>query len=217
VRSMVEKTLQHWGRIDVLFNNAGSGAPFRYAHQFDLAEFETSLRLHLASAFLLVKYVAPHMVARGSGAIINNASSSGVHADGNAPAYACAKAGLIQATKCWALELAPHGVRVNTISPGAIMTPIWWGGHTCQGAEQSERMLARLTRWYNERDWLNERVGLVADVAAAALFLASDESVHISAHNLLVDFGVTSRAATRSRLEARYADRAAMLYGDDDS
>ena len=212
VQAMVAATVERWGRVDVLFNNAGRGSPYREVEDLDIQEFQEYLMLNLGSCFLGMKYAAPIMKRQGGGSIINNGSTAGVTTDGSSVTYSAGKAAVIHVTKVWATELAAHRVRVNCISPGAIVTPIFWGGYHTQSAEENaarERLLER-----NLAEGLpQQRAGQPEDIAHAAVYLASDESLHVTGLNLMVDAGLTVRMAPRSQLAERRARRTAGITG----
>ena len=212
VRAMVEGTVARWGRLDVLFNNAGSGHPYHDVDAIDIDLFRRDVMVLLGSCFLGVKYAAPIMKRQRSGSIINNGSTAGVTTDGSSSEYSACKAGVIHVTKVWATELAEHRVRVNCISPGGIITPIFWGGQTGVSAEENAQRGARLTRWFEE-SMPQGRAGQADDIAHAAVFLASDESVHVTGLNLMVDGGLTAARGTRQQLKERHEGRRAFITG----
>ena len=164
---------------------------------FTMEDFNQVLMTNLGSCFLGLKYVTPVMKKQGSGSSING-STAGVTTDGSGPLYSASKAGVIHMTKVWVTQLAEFGVGVNCISPGAIVTPIFWGGHQTQSAEENEHRAQRLAEYF-EKTLLN-RAGTVEDIAYAALYFASDESRHTTGHNLMVDAGLTVRMAPQSEL-----------------
>ena len=199
VKAMIDTTVEKWGRVDVLFNNAGIGQPNLSPEEFTVEDFNQVLMTNLGSCFLGLKYVTPIMKKQGRGSIINNGSTAGVTTDGSGPLYSASKAGVIHMTKVWATQLAEFGVRVNCISPGAIVTPIFWGGHQTQSAEENERRAQRLAEYFDKLLPLGH-AGTVEDIAYAALYFASDESRHTTGHNLMVDAGLTVRMAPQSEL-----------------
>ena len=148
VQALVDATMEKWGRVDVLFNNAGIGQGFVPPEEFTLEDFNRVMMTNLGSCFLGLKYVTPIMKKQGGGSIINNGSTAGVTTDGSGPLYSASKAGVIHITKVWATQLAEFGVRVNCISPGGIVAPIFWGGHHTQSAEENERRTQRLTEYF---------------------------------------------------------------------
>ena len=150
VKALVEATMEKWGRVDVLFNNAGIGQPSVSPAEFTVEDFHQVLMTNLGSCFLGLKYVTSIKKQQGGGSIINNGSTAGVIVEGSGPLYSGTKAAVIHMTKVWAVELAEHGIRVNCNSPGAIVTPIFWGGHQTQSDEESSLRTQRLTEFYDE-------------------------------------------------------------------
>lgn len=176
VSHLVAETLDGFGRIDVLVNNAGVGLnkPFLTT---TLEEWEHQIRVNLTGTFLCGQTVAREMARGRGGRIINVASISGQRGGQGRAAYGAAKAGVILLTRVMAVELAPLGVVVNAIAPGPVDTDQSRGTHT----EATRRA-------YRERMPLG-RYGERHEVARAALFLASDESSFVAGHVLNVDGG----------------------------
>ena len=189
VAAMVDAAVQRWGRVDCLFNNASAGTPDEPVDELSYATFKAALELQIGSVFLGIKHVVPIMQQQGGGNIINNASIAGLSVGYGSMTYSTGKAGVIHMTRCLAIDLGEHRIRVNCISPGGIMTPIFLGGrqHRMTAAEV-ERAVARLTALYDERIPLR-RAGTPDDIANAAVYLASDESRHVTGENLVVDAG----------------------------
>ena len=212
VERLVAATVERWGRVDILFNNAGAGRPYRLVEDFDAGEFLADVWTLVGSCFLTVKYVGPIMKRQGAGSIINNGSTAGVITDGSSANYSACKAAMIQVTKVWATELISHGVRVNCISPGAITTPIFWGGAGTQTPEENRARMERLDRWWIENRPQN-RPGHPDDIAHAAVFLGSDESLHVSGQNLLVDAGSTVTRGAFDELREMKAERERTIAG----
>jgi NAD(P)-dependent dehydrogenase (short-subunit alcohol dehydrogenase family) len=176
VECLIRDTLVHFGRLDMLVNNAGVGLnkPFLTTTS---DEWEQQLRVNLTGTFLCAQAAARVMVGQGSGTIVNVASISGQRGGQGRAAYGAAKAGVILLTKVMAVELAPMGVRVNAIAPGPVDTHQSRGTHT-EATRQA--YLDRIPiRRYGERN----------EIAAAALFLASDASRFVVGHVLNVDGG----------------------------
>jgi NAD(P)-dependent dehydrogenase (short-subunit alcohol dehydrogenase family) len=169
-------TLQRFGRIDILVNNAGIGscAPVL---DLTLAEWERNLRVNLTGTFLCAQAAARVMVKQGRGRIINIASISGQRGGVGRAAYGAAKAGVIQLTRVMAVELASRGVGVNAISPGPVDTDQSRGTHT-PGTRRA--YLDRIPQ---------KRYGEAAEIAAAAVFLASEDASFVAGHVLNVDGG----------------------------
>jgi 3-oxoacyl-[acyl-carrier protein] reductase len=176
VRALVDETVGRYDGIDILVNNAGVALnrPFL---ETTLEEWNRLLDVVLTGTFLCSQAAARVMVPRRSGTIINIASVSGQRGAQGRAAYGAAKAGVIQLTRIMAVELAAAGLRVNAISPGPVVTDQSNGTHT-----------AATRQSYLDRIPLH-RYGERHEIAAAALFLASDESTFIQGHVLNVDGG----------------------------
>ena len=213
VKALVDATVEKWGRVDVLFNNAGIGQGYRMAEDFTTDDFQKFMMGNLGSCFLCIKYVVPVMKQNRGGSIIGNGSTAGVTTDGSGPIYCASKAALIQMTKVWATELAQFGIRVNCVSPGAIVTPIFWGGYQTQSAEENELRDQRLTELFDEELPLN-RAGAPEDIAYGALYMASDESRHTTGHNLMVDAGLTVRMGPFDAMMEGNEKRGQLIKGE---
>ncbi len=189
VAAMVQACVAAWGRVDVLVNNVGGSAPGGPVEMSE-AVWDAQVDLNLKSVFLGCKHVLPVMERQGSGAIVNVASTSGVRWTGAAQvAYAATKAGVIQLSRVVAVQYAGKGIRVNTVVPGQLHTPM------------VEARLARQRAGGDVEALLRQRqariptpfVGDGRDTANAALFLASDEARFITGTELVVDGGMTAR------------------------
>jgi 3-oxoacyl-[acyl-carrier protein] reductase len=176
VEELTEAVIRDAGGFDILVNNAGitrDGLSFRMT----LADFQKVLDVNLSAPFIIARTAARAMIRARGGSIINMASVVGIHGNGGQANYAAAKAGVIGFTKTLARETASRGVRVNAIAPGFIATDMT-GAMT---EEAKERTLSLIPL---------KRMGLPEDVAAAALFLASDESAYITGQVIPVDGGM---------------------------
>ncbi len=178
VIAMVERTIERFGRVDVLVNNAGMSKGNDIL-TIDEETWDLNLEIVLKSVYLCSKAVLPGMIARGSGVILNISSVNGLTGVGE-EAYGAAKAGMINLTQNMAVKYGPSGIRVNCIAPGTIRTPAWK-----ERFAQDPEVFERLARWYPLR-----RVGEPEDIANAALFLASDEAGWITGEVLTVDGGL---------------------------
>ena len=178
VDAMVKTAEEAFGRVDVLVNNAAvcEGDDIL---RIDEATWDADVTGVLKSAFLCSKRVLPGMIERGGGAIVNIASVNGLGYFGN-EGYSAAKAGMINLTQSVAARYGGRGIRANAIAPGSIRTPIWQ-----ERVDKDPEVFNKLVKWYPLG-----RVGEPEDVAAAALFLASDEARWISGAVLLVDGGL---------------------------
>ncbi|MFN0030412.1 MAG: SDR family NAD(P)-dependent oxidoreductase [Acidimicrobiales bacterium] len=183
VAAMISETTDRFGRIDVLYNNAGFGGALGPIEATSLADYDLTMDVLLKSVFLGMKHVAPVMKAQGSGSIISTASVAGIRV-GYAPhLYSVAKCAVIHLTKTVALELGEHGIRVNAICPGFIATPLA-AGRPDADESQIEQMRAA-----GASSQVMGRVGEPLDIANMALFLASDESEWITGREFVVDGG----------------------------
>lgn len=193
IKEAVDEAVKIFGRIDVLFNNAG-GPTRGEVDTVTRSDFEHASNLLLGSAIFGMRHAAPVMKAQGTGAIINNASVSSNRTHMGEYLYSIMKAGVVHATRMAGMELGKHGITVNCISPGAVATPIFFGGSEKAAAMEtgkSEAKLAKLTANLSKATPLR-RSGLPKDIAHAALFLASDEGRYINCHDLVVDGGMTA-------------------------
>jgi NAD(P)-dependent dehydrogenase (short-subunit alcohol dehydrogenase family) len=186
---MAAACLEKFGRIDILVNNVGGSAP---GGPSELTEenWDRQIDYNLKSVFLTCKSVLPIMEAQGSGAIVNTASTSGIRWTGSPQiGYASAKAGVIQFSRVLAVQYAPKGIRVNTVIPGQLHTPMVEARLAKQrsGGDVEALLKSRLARI---------PLGFMGDgrdTAHAALFLASDEARFITGTEIVVDGGMSAR------------------------
>jgi hypothetical protein len=189
VQAMVEACREKYGRVDVLVNNVGgssAGGPVALSEE----AWDKQVAFNLKSVYLTCKHVLPVMEAQGSGSIVNTASTSGMRWTGSAQvAYAACKAGVIQLGKVVAVEYAKKGIRVNTVVPGQLHTPmveVRLAGQRSGGDVDKllESRVARIPLGF---------MGDGRDTANAALFLASDEARFVTGTEIVVDGGMTAR------------------------
>lgn len=193
IRDSIEHTAQSHGRLDILFNNAGGpvGAPLEKLTQDHI---DYGVRLLLASAMLGTKYAVEPMKASGGGCIINNSSIAGLRYRQGDLLYSALKAALTHYTRMVGIELGEHNIRVNSISPGAIATPIFWGGSEHANTLSDEENQRKMTKLEQSlaRSVPLQKTGVANDIAEAALYLASDAGRFVTCHDLVVDGGRTS-------------------------
>ena len=190
VAAAVKLAVDHWGRLDILFNNAGFGGATGPLEETSVEEYDMTMDVLLKSVFLGIKYASPIMKAQGSGSIISTASVCAFEAGIGAQLYSVAKAGVVMMTKAAALELAEFGVRANAVCPGYITTPLAAGRPLSQNEpERVDRALERL-REANRDNQPMARGGEPEDIANMVLFLASDDSQWITGQAMVVDGGL---------------------------
>ena len=186
VTNAVERAVGNFGRIDILFNNAGICA-YGLAHELTEDEWDSMLDINLKGAWLVARRVIPVMIKQQSGVIINNSSIAGLRGMNRLSHYVASKWGLVGLTKSWAIELAPHSIRVNSIHPTGVNTPMNDGlaaleGTTTQAiAERSAGNLLPVP-------WVEPE-----DVAGMVLYLVSDAARYITGSQFVLDAGLLTR------------------------
>jgi NAD(P)-dependent dehydrogenase (short-subunit alcohol dehydrogenase family) len=180
-RNAVDRTLERFGKIDVLFNNAGVFHP-KTIPECTEEEWDETIDSSLKGAFLMSKYVLPSMIEQGSGSIIHTSSGWGFQGGAGAASYCAAKGGLVVMAKAMAIDHGPQGIRVNCVCPGDVETPMLHDdakkrGLTCDDYAEgaADRPLGC--------------IGTVEDIANAVLYLASDEAAFVTGESLVVDGG----------------------------
>ncbi|MBM4205858.1 MAG: SDR family oxidoreductase [Gammaproteobacteria bacterium] len=192
VRAGIETAVQRFGGLDIVFNNAGGptagGLTTITAEQIDYG-----VHLLLSSVIFGIKHAVPHLESRGGGSIINCSSVAGIRYNQGNILYSVLKAAVTHYTRLASVDLGPKNIRINAISPGAIATPIFWGGSARANqlsADDNIRKLEKLKANLAKATPL-PRAGLADDIAHAALFLASEEGSYVNGHDLVVDGGRT--------------------------
>jgi len=180
-RRAVEQTLDRFGKIDVLFNNAGVFHP-KTVVECTEDEWDETIDSSLKGAFLMSKYVLPSMIERGSGSIIHTSSGWGIQGGDKAAAYCAAKGGLIVMAKAMAVDHGPDGIRINCVCPGDVQTPML-------ADDAAKRGMSWEQYASNGADRPLGRIGTPEEIADAVLFLASDESSFVTGTALVVDGG----------------------------
>jgi NAD(P)-dependent dehydrogenase (short-subunit alcohol dehydrogenase family) len=192
-----------------LFNNAGGPAPTGGIETTPVDGFDAAMALLVRSVMLGMKHVAPIMMRQRSGSIINNGSVAARRAGfSSSMTYSVAKAAVVHLTTCVAMQLGEHSVRVNALSPGAIATGIMAKALGLP-LDKAERSVEFVKSRYPAMQPV-PRAGTPDDIAAAAVFLASDESSFVNGHDLVVDGGMTGGRFWTPQQEGLRAMREAL-------
>jgi NAD(P)-dependent dehydrogenase (short-subunit alcohol dehydrogenase family) len=176
VERLVSQTMNTFGRLDGAFNNATDGPLPAPLADIDPADFDRGIRTNIRGTFLGMKYQIPAMLRSGGGAIVNMASGAGLFGVSNLAAYVAGKAGIIGLTKVAALDYADHGIRVNVLAPGPILTH-----HLERAGKEAQRQAGLSTPM--------RRIGRVEEVAATVVWLCSDQSSFITGITVPIDGG----------------------------
>jgi NAD(P)-dependent dehydrogenase (short-subunit alcohol dehydrogenase family) len=189
VKAAVDLAVKTFGRLDCIFNNAGSPGALENAETVTGESFDAVMHLHVLGAMFGMKHAVPVMRAQGRGSIISTASIAGLQNGFGPLLYSTAKAAIVHMTTVAAAQLGPMNIRVNCICPGLIATPIFAKGIglATQVADQTVSAIQSVMKDSQPIP----RAGLPADIADAALFLASDGSSFVNGHALVVDGGIT--------------------------
>ncbi len=181
VNAMVANVLGRFGRIDILWSNAGVQVNKPVETTTD-EEFDRLMNVNFRGFFNCVRAVVPHMIRQGSGAILSTCSIDALIGEKNIAVYSASKGAILAMTRAMAADYAQHGIRVNTISPGWIDTPIndpfFLNDPAAKALAASYQPVGRL--------------GLPADIAGAATFLCSDDAGFVTGANLVVDGGISA-------------------------
>jgi len=179
--SITAETYSLYGQLDILINNAGIYPPGATTANTSLADWEHLLSINLTGAFLGTKTCLPLLTSSGKSSIVNISSIAGI-VGGNGPAYTASKGGLRLLTKDNAVEFAKFGIRVNSIHPGGVLTPMTEFLLNTEGSEDLIKNMCPL-----------QRIGTADEIAYGALFLASDEASYVTGAELVIDGGLTAR------------------------
>ena len=185
VRGMIERAHEHFGRIDILCNNAGTGSTTDVI-DCEPDEWDRVMTVNVRSVYLGCKYALPRMIAQGGGVIVNTASVAGMVGIVKRASYSASKGAVISLTRQVAMDFVEQGIRVNCLCPGTVDSP--WVGRLLDLADDPvaarQALVARQPMG---------RLGTPEEVAAAALYLASDDAAFITGTGLVIDGGLTAR------------------------
>ncbi|MFC5450600.1 SDR family NAD(P)-dependent oxidoreductase [Paenibacillus aestuarii] len=176
VADIFKRAVEAFGKVDVVFNNAGIGR-VHSSHDLEYSEWRNTVNVDLDGVFLVAREAIREMLKQGGGTIVNTASMYGWVGSPGSAAYNAAKGGVINLTRSLALEYAERNIRINSLCPGFIDTPII--------PEESKRDLAQMTPM--------KRLGKAEEMAKAVLFMASDDSSFMTGNSLIVDGGYTAQ------------------------
>jgi NAD(P)-dependent dehydrogenase (short-subunit alcohol dehydrogenase family) len=182
----VAAALERFGHIDILFNNAGICA-YGLTHELSEEAWDAMIDINLKGPWIVGKHIIPGMIDRRAGTIVNNSSIAGMRGMARLSHYAASKWGLTGLTKSWAIELAPYGIRVNSIHPTGVNTPMNDGLAALEGAtplEIAERSAGNLL----PVPWIEPE-----EVAEAVIYLCSDNARNITGTQFVIDAGLLSR------------------------
>jgi NAD(P)-dependent dehydrogenase (short-subunit alcohol dehydrogenase family) len=195
VKALVDQVAGDHGGLDIFFANAGISGGFASISEQTAEDWAEILRINLIGPFLAIKYAAPAIAKRGGGSIVCTASVAGLRAGAGGAAYSASKAGVINLVQSAAQQLSESNIRVNAICPGLIETGMTKPIYEMARASGQEGRLGELNPL--------RRGGDPAEIAQAALFLASDESSYVNGTVLVVDGGLSSSHPTTRRFELR--------------
>jgi NAD(P)-dependent dehydrogenase (short-subunit alcohol dehydrogenase family) len=179
IKKMIKETVNKFGKIDILMNNAGIGKNV-FIEKMSAEDWNNIIDTNLRSYFLCTKHAIPHMKKQG-GSIVNTASELAFVGDSGWSAYAASKGGILQLTKVAALELMDYSIRVNALCPGPTETPMLLEGINEEEKKRIEKLVPL------------GRLGKPEEIAKGALFLASDDSSFMTGANLLIDGGIVAK------------------------
>lgn len=202
VEAMMSCATDNFGKLDIVFNNAGVGGAIGPLTETTVESWEYTMDVLAKGVFLGIKHAARVMRAQGhGGAIINTASIAGLSGDAGPLVYSAAKAAVISLTKSSAVELARDKIRVNAICPGFIATPLADGGRP----EQARSSFAKAQPW--------PEFGSGDHIAGAAMFLASDDSIFVTGEHIVVDGGLTAAGPELSKRFPKSSARDSRVSG----
>ncbi|MBT5895415.1 MAG: glucose 1-dehydrogenase [Rhodospirillaceae bacterium] len=186
VKAAVDMAVDTWGRLDCMFNNAGFGGVLGPVEEIPVDDFDMTMDVLVRGVFLGMKHAVPVMKKQQSGSIINTGSIAGVTAGRGPIIYSAAKAAVVHLSKVTAMELGEHSIRVNSLCPGYIATPL-----SANTVGRSDELIEKVHHTYAVRQPI-PRTGMPEDIAQMAVFLASDRSSFVTGQALVVDGGAAT-------------------------
>ena len=215
-KAMGDRTLEWFGRLDCLVNNAGIPAPMVSVTEVDVPTIDQVLAVNVKGVFLGIKHAAPAMLAQQSGSIVNVGSMAGHRGGVSGHIYSASKGAVSALTRSAAAELGERGIRVNTISPGAIVTGIFGKNAGLEGSK-ADKVAGAVKEAFAKIQPI-PRAGMPEDIAQAAVFLASDGSGFINGQDIVIDGGHTTvtrgwsfTVAARGEMSKRLREAATSL------
>jgi NAD(P)-dependent dehydrogenase (short-subunit alcohol dehydrogenase family) len=189
IRALMDRAASETGGIDVVFNNAGAGGARENIAEIEPEAWDRTMDLLLRSVAFGIRYAVPHMQGRAGASIVNTSSVAAVGPGYSPTAYAVAKAGVLHLTKCAAMDLAQHGIRVNAIQPGFINTNIFTASMDCprDKVPTAKAIIAQMSQQAQPV----QRGGEPDDIARAVAYLASEDAGFVTGTSLIVDGGIT--------------------------
>lgn len=187
ISAAVERTVAELGRLDIVYNNAGIGSTGSVAEASE-SDWDLCFAVNVKGTFLTSRAAVPHLEANGGGAIVNQGSVAALVGVANFAAYCAAKGAVVALTRSMAVDLAPRGIRVNVICPGTVFTPLMEPMLTARGGGDMAKGLAMTVAKYPIG-----RLGTPEEIAAVALFLASDDATFVTGSTFAADGGMTAQ------------------------
>jgi NAD(P)-dependent dehydrogenase (short-subunit alcohol dehydrogenase family) len=182
VQAMVEKTVETYGKLDYAFNNAGTEGVPSPLHLSNTEEWEHTMATNLSSVYYCLKHEIAYMVENGGGAIVNTASIAGLGGTPMLVSYGASKHGVVSLTKSVALEYVSQGIRVNSVLPGAVNTPML---ERCAKNEMTSDVIKNMAP--------SGEIAEPEDIAEAVLWLCSDKANYITGHAMIIDGGARAK------------------------
>ena len=206
VKAAVDRAVDTFGKLDIVFNNAGFGGVLGPVADTDMDEFDLTFAVLVKGVFMGMKHAAPALRSNGGGSIVNTASIAAIQGGYSPHAYAGAKAAVEQMTKSVALELAEDNIRVNCICPGLIATPL-----AANTVGRPDELIDAAKAEMAEVQPIR-RAGEARDIAEMALWLAGDRSTFVTGQAMVVDGGLTSGPAWRDQPSFHKSARPIKVY-----